>query len=619
MSSKTFKLSTLAAMVLAATNANAALYTIEAVSSADNENFGGPIQEVTTDNCFTTDCSSETPKVASRGRLGEAGQFINHEVDFQFDNRLNMVREGDIRYQYERYCDYQYKYKTCEAWADRHAKGTNGSGGALKIINSWSQTFTSDNNNTKGYVDGARLKVSGIANVIAGTEEVVTNSITDDGHVIANMSSGYVENNEGGRGRNYKSRGVYADVTDPNNVVKTEFPPLLTSGIGVKLAPTRAFSSFKYGTSTYVVGSAANQVFDSRGCTNTTDPEETANCQNTIYNSIASVWDVSSPVAIQVAGWNSFSGTSPGNSNSINSSVRGASLAKAGIATYGSLPILVGYNATNQDNRSKLEAAVFYPTKTDGSFTVASNAWRSVTINGAKLRENGDSGDWFYSSSVANAINENMIVIGSTKRGSFDYIRSSSDVPAQNGSRNNRLWVADASSGVPTATYLSGGIFFDGAGGEMRAINNHNEIVGKIHAETHREVDGKMRRERGFIEPYTSDRKALFNNQAWWLDDLTNGSDGANNYRIIDANDINDAGMISATAMYCAGGYKTTSHNSTCAVDEKRVAVKLVPIADEAKRSIQTRSYDQDPVVRQGAGLGWLFIGVLTLFGFRRK
>ena len=126
------------------------------------------------------------------------------------------------------------------------------------------------------------------------------------------------------------------------------------------------------------------------------------------------------------------------------------------------------------------------------------------------------------------------------------------------------------------------------------------------------------------------------NSKAWWLDDLTNGSNadgdasGENNkFRIIDATDINDAGVISATAIKCTVGgyssaYDTTSHNSYCggassnAVEEV-VAVKLVPIAGATKADIQARSADSEKVDRQGGSLGWLTLTVLGLLGFRRK
>ena len=214
--------------------------------------------------------------------------------------------------------------------------------------------------------------------------------------------------------------------------------------------------------------------------------------------------------------------------------------------------------------------------------------------------------------------------------------------PKSFGSPNKIFVVTDASAVTPTATYLSGGIFFTGAGGEAKAVNNFNEFVGQVDAETIREVDGSQRRHRGFIYPYQAagtdaSRIALFESKAWWIDDLTNGanadgknySDANNYFRIIDATDINDAGVISGTAIKCTVGgvaqpYDTTSHNSYCggaasnAVEEV-VAVKLVPISGATEKDIQTRSTDTEKVDRQGAGLGWLTLTVLGLLGFRRK
>ncbi|CSC27904.1 Protein of uncharacterised function (DUF3466) [Vibrio cholerae] len=77
---------------------------------------------------------------------------------------------------------------------------------------------------------------------------------------------------------------------------------------------------------------------------------------------------------------------------------------------------------------------------------------------------------------------------------------------------------------------------------------------------------------------------AIFANKAWLLDDLTNDNTATGNnnqFRIIDATDINDAGVISATALKCSGGYDTTAHNSLCSNREETVvAVKLVPIVN---------------------------------------
>ncbi|MFA0373058.1 GlyGly-CTERM sorting domain-containing protein, partial [Vibrio sp. 10N.222.54.F6] len=68
-----------------------------------------------------------------------------------------------------------------------------------------------------------------------------------------------------------------------------------------------------------------------------------------------------------------------------------------------------------------------------------------------------------YSNSVATDINDNLFAVGYSKRNGF--------VP-ESGSAGNKIFVVtDASAVTPTATYLSGGIFFGGSSGEAKAVN----------------------------------------------------------------------------------------------------------------------------------------------------
>ncbi len=97
------------------------------------------------------------------------------------------------------------------------------------------------------------------------------------------------------------------------------------------------------------------------------------------------------------------------------------------------------------------------------------------------------------------------------------------------------------------------------------------------------------------------------------LDDLTNDNTatGSNyQFRIIDATDINDAGVISATALKCSGGYDTTAHNSFCSNRvETVVAVKLVPIVNATSANIQQRSTEEQASERKGVASDWGFDG----------
>lgn len=292
----------------------------------------------------------------------------------------------------------------------------------------------------------------------------------------------------------------------------------------------------------------------------------------------------------------------------------------------------VGYN--NYDDQH-MNATIFKASidATTGALGIVG----STLISGAQVEISGDN---VNSNSVATNINDNLVVVGQAKRsGSYP----------QNGAAGNRLFVTSATS--PTAHFLDssdGEIFFNGVGGEMGSINNFNEIVGRIDVDTFREYDGKQRRQRAFIYPYgvkgkvengtesekkaINDRKVILGDKAQIIDNLTNGgadSENNNQYRIYDATDINDAGVISATATKCydeSGSipqeYDSTAHDAYCGDGngtEKIVAVKLVPIVGATAANIDTRGYENNTTERQGGSLGFGALTLLGLFGFMRK
>ncbi|MGR5237797.1 DUF3466 family protein [Vibrio alfacsensis] len=288
------------------------------------------------------------------------------------------------------------------------------------------------------------------------------------------------------------------------------------------------------------------------------------------------------------------------------------------VSDSGDLIYAVGFNTWDSD-RNYLDATV-YKGKFSTPGDIETLTWGTPKqVSGARSY---DGSEVRFTNTVIEAINKNKLAAGESKLNTPD-----------NGAQANRLFVIENIES-PTANYLSGGIFFPGAGGQIGGMNNYNEIVGQIDVETIREDGGKARRKRGFIYPYdfegsVPERRAIFDNQAWILDNLTNDGNvtGNNNqFRIIDATDINDAGVISATAMMCKNGYDTTAHNSYCkggeAGSEKVVAVKLIPLAGRSAANdgdIIPRSVEQRAAERQGAGLGLWALTLLGLFGFRRK
>ncbi|KAB2824696.1 DUF3466 family protein [Aliivibrio finisterrensis] len=281
----------------------------------------------------------------------------------------------------------------------------------------------------------------------------------------------------------------------------------------------------------------------------------------------------------------------------------------------------VGYNNYKDQH---MNATIF--TAEIGASDTLTNI-KSIQINDAQVDAGDDNTN---SNSVATNINSNLVAVGQAKR--------SGNYP-QNGAAANRLFIVpNASVTPPSANFLSDladakSVFFNGAGGAMGGINNFNEIVGRVDVENNREYDGKQRRQRAFIYPYNGngtdvDRAKIFNNRAWIIDDLTNDgkvsgtTDNNNQFRIYDASDINDAGVISATALKCSGGYDSTAHDAYCGNGEKKekvVAVKLVPIAGAVLNPDDKRGYENRTIERQGGSLGFGAMTLLGLFGFMRK
>ncbi|MCF7498157.1 DUF3466 family protein [Vibrio sp. L5-1] len=560
-----FKLTTVAALVLAATNANAALYDVVEVKTSitgASEIFGVAIQPATvsgTESCFTTGTvggiACDSFKLAGETRDTLEAVSYREEVPFAMDAPFQYIQEFD---DFENYCYRELRYSTCESWAQ----------------NRWNDTWSKERNdltyvNARAFVEGGETFES---------RNTVINSLDDDAKPVGVKSEGGIRNNA---------------------LFTTTAAPTGTS-------ETRAWKAITANGTVYNVGSVSVEQVP----TDTSEPDKA-------FSSKAAIWDGTTTKEIDwVRGGNAQQGD-----YFAQGSMRSIAIDESNSIFYG-----VGYNTVDGNgDLQDMNASVFV----SNSLDISGATWTTKVISGAEVKSGSSNDDAIYSNSVATDINDNLFAVGYSKRNGY--------VP-ESGSAGNKIFVvSDASASTPTATYLSGGIFFGGSSGEAKAVNNFNEFVGQIDAETTREVDGSERRHRGFIYPYQAtgtdaSRIALFESKAWWLDDLTNdgNASGENNkFRIIDASDINDAGVISATAIKCTVGgatqaYDTTSHNSYCggaasnAVEEV-VAVKLIPIAGATKADIQTRSADTEKVDRQGGSLGWLGLTVLGLLGFRRK
>ncbi|WP_332395488.1 DUF3466 family protein [Vibrio metschnikovii] len=411
--------------------------------------------------------------------------------------------------------------------------------------------------------------VEGQATPIDETKNVVVNSLTANAEPIGiTLTPGDVT---GSRRNSVKAIGIVDITTEP----ESNWPQ------------TRAWKT----DGTYTVGSVARKATNNEG---------------NFYTSKGAIWDSSGRMT-----------EIPWPSNNANHNNRLAQGSLRDVMVKDGNIYAVGYNTFYSD-QNLMQASVSI-LKIEGDDTLSFTNTKPVAE--ATVRENGNSGDRrIYSNSLLTAVNKHGIAIGEAKLSR-----------AESGAYANRLFVVPDIND-PKANFLNGSLFFAGAGGKAGAINNFNEIVGQIDTEETREAGGKPRRKRGFIYPYGTEqqgsvpeRQAIFNNRAWLLDDLTNGgqfSGDNNQYRIIAATDINDAGVIAATALKCTGGYDSTAHNAQCGAgkgQEKTVAVKLVPIAGKNHEDISPRGTDELVVERNGAGLGLWSLILGGLLWFRRK
>ncbi|MFA0570300.1 DUF3466 family protein [Vibrio gallaecicus] len=561
MSCTKFKLTTVAALVLAATQANAAIYDVVEVTPTGlttqaTEYFGVAVKPEDIDKttatpdellgCFgSASCSESTYPIAVESRVTLEGVSYREEVPFAMDNRFYYLEDYD---NFEDYCVGLLEYSTCEGWSSQR-------------WNTWQLEQDMSHVNAEAFIEGVGK---------VGNFNTIINSIDE-------LSQPVGVNSDGSNVR--------------NNALATAAVTATTE--------SRAWDSIVVDGKLFNVGSISSDVTNDYG---------------NYFSSKAAIWNTDSPIPV-LSEWGTSVIEIRGDYIA-QGSMRAISYDSVSDTLYGA-----GYNANYANNDLQdMNASVFV---IDKSLTTI----EPLTISGPQVDSDGD---YKYTNSVATDINANLFVIGHAKRRI-----------AEEGTLDNKIFVSQVTSSnsatsLPTGTFLSGGIFFSGAGGNARSVNNFNEIVGQIDAESSREVDGKERRHRGFIYPYAttgteSTRSTIFKDQAWWLDDLTNDGDVAGNnnkYRIFDATDINDAGVISATAFKCTvngvtQGYDTTSHNAECQFgsggNEEVVAVKLIPRSNASSADIQARSTDVAKVERSGAGFGLLSITFLGLLGFRRK
>ncbi|MDX2370351.1 MAG: DUF3466 family protein [Colwellia sp.] len=156
--------------------------------------------------------------------------------------------------------------------------------------------------------------------------------------------------------------------------------------------------------------------------------------------------------------------------------------------------------------------------------------------------------------------------------------------------------------------------FFDGSDSTVRAINNAGLMVGEGEIETHNESTQNPRRTAAFVYNMNDDIFTNLNKLIPCSTRLT--------YDILEARGINDAGMISATAVVKvdrldAKGIPMLDDNGSTLTEDVVRAISLEPTPDDGE--ICTAE-EEGKLVRQGAGFGFgSLFALISLFGLRRK
>ncbi|WP_305370749.1 DUF3466 family protein [Photobacterium leiognathi] len=659
MPHKMLKLSTLAILVAGASQASAAVYTIEPVSTAGADQLAAqeyfpsaqanadstPVSMFTTgikpsaegENCFTGNCNAGSYDVAGTARRGTQGAPLSDAVAFnqnrQFVNDLSGLYN---------YCRDDLGYNTCDVWArsEYFGYGYNvddeqsgqGLGGLQHIQQTWKNNYHSnavalDNGAvvmTKAD-DASAYPEQGIGTLQDKTTDATLEGIA--GNYSFGTSSSAVFNNNGVYPRAFAKRGfvnidgtpaallnpVSGDAfvknmgqTMANGAVETTDGNLLVVGSSSFAQTfTQDVDSRDPNTDDINIGLGFNKDTFKQCATNPSNLYSTFECQFSSFANEAAFWLVDASGNVVKSG---AMGSNLAAVDKDHDDVSAQASANA-VAMVNGSPVAVGYISrdTNSSDSYVMEAAFFKPTAGIDS------SWTQTAIPGITI-STGDDRNYEYT--MANDVNANFKVVGIAKSHKAD-----------NRSYPQKMFIYDNATGQTKFLDSSvSSIFFRGANGDAEAINDHDQVVGWIDSETKNQIDGSERRHRAFTYIAGSAAQGpLKAGSVWMLDDLTNdpelgNASVANSYRIISATDVNNAGVISATANYCAGGYQNLTKEAQCSVTEKQVAIKLVPKANATDKDIIVRKAEEDePVKRSGGSLGILALTALGFIGFRRR
>mgnify|MGYP006136085749 CR=1 FL=1 len=179
-----------------------------------------------------------------------------------------------------------------------------------------------------------------------------------------------------------------------------------------------------------------------------------------------------------------------------------------------------------------------------------------------------------------------------------------------NNSSTKKFFYVDTSVSEEEMEIITPSDYFVSSDSTAYAVNNAGFIVGEGEIETHNDSSSNPRRTAAFLYDSNND---VFSN----VNDLTAC---ASPYTIIEARDINDNNVISATAIFKedrldAKGNPVLDENGNPTREDIVRAVTLEPIPDDGQ---VCTAEEEDKIERQGASLGYILITLLSLLSFIR-
>ena len=623
MQLKTFKLSACAcALASISTMTQAALYTIAPVNGISS-----------TQTSKATAISPDGLQIAVENYLGPDGTNYSQELSFMVD----MEHEINSYSSLDNYCIDYLGYNTCTTWVNEQWFGiqANGEvcdnvsapqsciGGMKKSIDAWNVPFVSNNiasiNNTQINPFGAGVTGDKpLGTISPESTNVYVNEITDSGLIIGASSSPYYSQN-GINARAFARRGFLYSASTNQGTELT--PPNASTPLINAIGQTNAKGQITTGSINITFGSASvsnmadaghgNKIPEGASVSSLDSCSSVANysdraCQYFQFANQAAIW-VSASVSASSHKAHVIDTFTDGPTGNGNQTAQ-ASINAAAIIEGKTAPTLVGFTTRNETGEFHSVAVKYSPVTdfetclSELQINASKRCWSRTAIPGIDIRQDGN---FHYSYTTATDINDKDLVVGVAK-----------SALESNGAFAETVFVNN-SAGTTLLSRAQSPLFFQGYNATAAAINNNNELVGKIDIDQNRD---RLRRQRGYIYLHeNAPNLASFNQQrAWLLDDLTNDgvqSGIANKYRIAEAFDISESGDIAASAFYCSTGYSSIMQNATCSVLEELVAVKLT----RQEGSVLPRQEETKEITRNGAGFGLFSLSFIALCGFVRR